>query len=274
MAPKSTKGDAAISLNPELMVAGGLPRDFDGVIREVRYVPSSLAPEKYQDALRAKNAKPQLMARVTIDADEESGFDTVTEFYSAGDLGAFAPSQDGVEPVDLDGEPDEMEGTYAVPVGKREAMNNNTNWAFFLTNLKQAGFTGFTASTECLEGISAFFSRPQPPSRPGLDQGEKKAGVLVVAELHGKKAGAAKAKGSAASKADTNGLDDRLSEIVLEALTAADGTIARTKLPGIVIKQFSGAQKAQAVKRVGDVKFLEGSELWAYDADEGTLTAV
>src|SRR5262245_13451699 len=106
---------AAASMRPDQMSKGGLPDDFEGVVREVR-----LTAWDYDGNLNYHT----LAARVTIDPNEDSDVKgPVVQHYSAGDLKFFAPSLDGKTPVDLsqgDGKSGEWDGYFAVPIGKRD----------------------------------------------------------------------------------------------------------------------------------------------------------
>ncbi len=279
---KETKS-RAVSMNVDDF-STGLADDFDATITKVRAVPWDY---------NGKIDKPVLGIAVTITPAEDSGFPEFTQTYSAGDISQFAPSQDGEDPVDVDAEdPEEREGTFIVPVGNRDKLSGGSNWAFFLKQAREAGLPADRLQNDlsALEGLEGHWNRIPAPKRSGIvvegDSGREKQ-VLVLTAVHGSKKGAGAAKGtgagagakaSAGAKADTNGhndLDEKLTEVITEALAEHDGELAKSKLVGIVMKAFSGAEKAKAVKRAQDVKFLSSrDEAWVFDEDEGTLTAV
>lgn len=275
------------SMNPDNMASGGLMDDFDGTITKVRLVPWDYNGNIDHDVLAAA---------VTIQPDEGDEF---TQHYSAGDLESFMPSMDGKEPIS--GDDDDREGIYALQVGKKEQLNNNSNWAQFLKAAIDAGFdtSRMTAEVTFLEGVYGHFNRIPQKKRSGIvvtpRPGQKEAKqdrpqeILVITEIkEAPKAAkvtngsgkAAPAKTSAkpagkAAKDDGDDLDDRLAAVIVEAIEAADGVLLKTKLAGIAMKAFQGPEKAKAVKRATDVAFLESrGEDWAFDADEGQLLAV
>jgi len=280
----------AVSFNPDDLVQAGLADDFDGEITEVRYVPWD-----YDGHLDHHI----LAARVTIVPDEDSGFDEFTQHYSAGDLQFFLPSVDGENPVDLEADDeDDMAGRFVVPVGRRESLANSSNWAAFVIAAVEAGFPKDQISSDSgvFEGVKGHFNRVPQQKRSGIQVGDdgdsRRREILVLTEVEEapkKKAAKKKATKKTASKkkstkkaeaededegaGDGDDLAERLTGVVVEALAEAeDMTLSKAKLPGIVIKQFDGAEKAKAVKLVSDVAFLEEGEGWEYDADEGTLT--
>jgi hypothetical protein len=259
-------------MNPDEMVTAGLPDDFDGEITQVR-----LVPWDYDG-----NVDHHVLAvRVTIQPEGEDEFE---QHYSAGDLEYFVPSMDGETPVDLEeGEGEELEGVFALKVGRRDQLNNSTNWAHFIGAAIDAGFPveDLGASVDCFEGVYGHFNRIPQKKRSGIvveEGGQARARTILVLTEMADKPKAAKPAAKAAKKsakkkaaASTEDLDEKLEEVLIEALAEAEEGLPKAKLPGLVIKAFSGAQKAKAVKRVSDVEFLESSESWEFDADEAML---
>lgn len=276
MAVKKQEAPAAVaSMNPDNMATGGLKDDFDGEVLKVR-----LVPWDYD----GKIDHHVLAVAVTIKPDDDDEF---VQHYSCGELEHFVPSKDGKTGVDLaSGEGEELEGIYALRVGRRDQLNNNTNWAHFIGAMRDAGFPTekIGAAVTFAEGVYGHFNRVQQKRRSGIvtqqtaeGQQPRRNDILVITEIKEKPAAAkstkASAKSAPAATAATpaNGLDERLTEVVTEAVLASDEGIAKSKLAGIVIKAFQGADKARAVKRVNEADFLESSETWVYDADSGTL---
>lgn len=275
------------SLNPDDFIAsGGLKSDFRARITNAVY-----CHWDYRGSL----PEPVLGARLTMTVLDEDGEDTEEEYidtWSAGDLSAFVPSEDGRTPAEDDnGDPT---GPYALKVGKRPQMNNNTGFAHLMQTIVSSGeaskkFTreDLTASLECLVGLDAQWIRVPKKKRPGLPEPEARPDgrkrnddILVVAEVHGYGSKKAKAKSGPAKVAskkaveedDEDDLDTKLQGIVSEALTDAGGTLKRAKLANIVIKAAAkDKDKAKLVKRVGEDDFLENGP-WDYDEDEGTIT--
>lgn len=272
-----------VSMDPADFIAGGLPDDFDGEITEVRFTKWNYGGRREEFGLAA---------RVTIKPAEESGMtEDIVQHYSAGDLKFFAPSQDGRAVCDLaSDDPKDWEGIYVLPVGPRPQLNNNSNWADFLTRALQAELPKERLSPNVtkLEGLYGHFNRVSQRKRSGLitsAEGEKEKQILVLTAIKpnpnaGKKgkapaAGKAAASPAAGKSAADNGqeeFDGRLIEAVLGVLAENDGTIHRTKLPALVIKAFDAAEKGKAVKRLGEVGFLGKSDAWVWDADDNTLT--
>lgn len=284
-------------MNPDNMLAGGLKSDFDGLITKVRVVPWD-----YNGNLDHH----VLAVAVTIKPDDEP--EEFTQHYSAGDLENFAPSKDGENPVPLDkkdAEPEELEGVYALKVGKKDGLSNSSNWAQFITAALDAGFKreSLAAAVTCFEGVYGHFDRIPQKKRSGLVRATPAAGdkarnndVLVITEIKEAPAtkGAAAAKTaapkspSASSKpaaASTSpaaptgaggDLDAKLVEVVRGALKAAgDDGLHKSKLPAAALKSLAAADKGKGVKRIVDGEFLAGNEaVWVYDADSGTLISV
>ena len=270
-ARKKNKGVA--SLNPDNMASAGLADDFDGEITKARFVPWN-----YAGAMESY----VLAAAVTIKPDEESGFEEFTQYYSAGNLEHFVPSEDGSEPVDLEGWDEEdiedVEGIYAFQVGRREQLSNSSNFADFISKLVAAGYdAAIEANIDFLEGVSGHFNRVPQRKRSGIvntDDEDRQKTILVLTEVVEVQA-AAKPKGRGKAKgkpAAADGLADEVSEAIVAAISDADGELPKRKLAGVIIKAFKGSKsKSAAVKMASDTSFLAESDLWTYDEDEGVL---
>ena len=282
MAKKEAAAEVA-SLNPDEMLAGGLKDDFRGKI-----VGAAYCRWDYDGNID----EPVLGAKLTIEVeDEDEPFEQV---WSAGDLAAFVPSQDGKTPCEED-----EEGPYAVRVGKRAQLNNNTNFAHLMTAIIDAGeaskkFTrkNLTASLECLVGLDAHWNRVPQKKRSGLATAEgetqRARDVLVVTEVFGYGESKGKPNGKAGKpvvkskkeeeevKADEQEEtpDDKLQTVILEALDEAGGTLKKGKLATIVLKAMAkDKDKSKAVKRCTEIDFLGDSDRpWTFDEDEGTIS--
>lgn len=280
MAKKAAES-AAVGYDPDLM-SSGLKDDFRGKIREAVY-----APWDYDGNIE----HPVLAVRLTIDIEDED--DPLVQYWSAGDITAFAPSKDGEEPCE-EGEV----GPFAVKVGKRTALSGSTNFASLMKSIMDVGAASgkfgreqiTSPSLEHLEGLDAHWNRVPQQKRSGMvGQGEGKAkDVLVVTEIYGygeeeakpaKKGAAAKAapakpapKGKKEEPAEDeeDDLDSTLNDIIVEAL--ADGKLKKSKIPALVLTKLGKSpHKAAAVKRVAQAEFLEAGP-WEYDEDSGTLS--
>jgi hypothetical protein len=290
---KSSKSEAVAvaSINPADFLQGGLKSDFRGRITEAVY-----CPWDYKGAI----AEPVLGVRLTIAIEDED--QPYVDYWPAGSLESFVPSEDGRTPAEgEDGGPGE--GPYAVKVGKRSGLNNNTNFAHLMQTIVDCGeaskhfrVSDLTSSLECLVGLDAHWDRVPQKKRSGMVDndaetagGEKKRrnnDVLVVTSVYGygdapaakkgKPAPAAKGKPAPAEDEDEGGdenpLDAKLAEMVEAAIADAGGTIKRSKLAVAILKAAAkDKDKAKLVKRVSEEDFLSAGE-WAYDEDEGTLT--
>ena len=268
------------SMNPDNFVSGGLMDDFDGVITKARF-----APWDYD----GKIDHHVLAVAVSITPDEDAGAPFV-QHYSAGDLNLFVPTMDGETPVDLDnGSGEELEGIYAMPIGKAENLRNSTNWAHFMEALVAAGFdtSRIAPSLEFLEGLNCHFNRVPQKKRSGIqvtttqaDGTAKRANdVLVITKINGTVEVEAPAK--TATKATTKAapvaaaadpIEETLTSVIVEALSENDGTLAKSKIVGIVLKKITGADRARAIKLANDAKWLAASDSFTFDADSGTLS--
>lgn len=285
----SAADEAALNvagMDPDLFAEGGLLDDFDGKILKARFVPWD-----YNGTMDHHI----LAVAVTYLADGEDK--PQTQHYSAGELDFFVPSNDGKTPVPLDKEnatPDELEGIYALRVGKRDQLSNSSNWATFVTAAIEAGFPRALLRPSCtfVEGTVGHFNRVPQKKRSGIVQApptdptkkERAKDILVLTELKQAPGQAPKTQAAppapaappatpapAATSAEGDMIERVSAQIVPAVKAAGDGGLLKAALAPIMLKAFTGKEKAQAVKLVGDKKFLEESELWAYDPDSGTL---
>ena len=280
------------SLNPAEMMAGGLKSDFRGVIREARW-----ATFDYKGT-----TDPRMAARLTIKVEGDDK--PYVDYWSAADLDAFVPSEDGRTPAENE-EGGVGEGIYALKVGKKAQMSNNSNFAILMGKILDAGavnkvFTqaNLTNSIDCLEGLDAHWDRIPKPQRSGQlpnlkdeEGGEKKNrsnDMLVVSSIYAygdvkaAKAGAsAKAKAKVVVEDDDDDddddddavspLDKKLQGIVVAYLESKGGKSKRGKLSAAVLEAAGkDKDKAKLVARVGDEKFLSAGP-WKYDEDSGVL---
>lgn len=263
MAPEST----VASMLPDDMMPGGLPDKFSGTILKARFAPWNYNGSIDHDVLAvAVTYKP--------DAGQDVPEEPFTQHYSAGDLDHFRPSMDGKNPVDPNGDGEELEGVYAIKVGKRDQLTNNTNWAHWMREAIKAGFPvkEVVPNLEFLTGVRGFFTQIPQQKRSGIqvqaaDEGDAEGGkqrrgktILVMERYEGREGGAATTKGAAASRPSptsaagksvaqqtaeaeaasaTNGeaspIDSRLHDVVLEALRNNNGSLKKVQLGGLVV---------------------------------------
>lgn len=309
MAQKQVSDSPLASLLPDEMVAGGLPDDFDGIVREARY-----SPWDYNGSI----PKPVLAIRLKIerlgldaDADDDERF--VLQHWSAGNLAQFRPSSDGVTPNQVAdpnvGDMSIPEGFFAIRVGERTALNNNTNAAQLMRSLLDAQVPRdkFRPDVRFMEGLKGHWNRLPPDKKGGQfkdqtpEQKEKadKRDVLVVTRFDGFVAagaaastgatGASPAKaggtgaagavpGAVPTTAGANGsVDGKLVEVIRATVKVGAPPIKKSALSGVVLKQFKADKDVNAmVKRVTTTEFLEGLAEFGilFDAEAGTVEAV
>jgi hypothetical protein len=279
------------------MIGGGLMDDFDGVIHNPRY-----APWDYNGTI------DHHVLAVAMDITPDEG-EMFTQHYSAGDLENFVPSKDGTTPVPLDDNTataEDLEGPYAVRVGRKEQLSNSSNWASFMlaaldAKLPRERVVAAGNSLMFLDNVRAHFNRVPQKKRSGIvsaaagadGKAKRPNDILVITEIKAlgepgaaapvakvAKAATAAAKSAPAvegttAASGTGDLDDRIVAAIMPAVTAAgegeDPGLLKAKLPPIVLKAFAGAEKAKAVKRVGEADFLENREEFGYDPESGKL---
>lgn len=275
-------GDSPVaSLLPDEMIAGGLADDFDGIVREARY-----APFDYMGNIE----EPVLAVRLKIErldmdksADDDERF--IMQYWSAGSLEHFRPSMDGKEATSGAGMEIEP-GVYALRVGQRTALNNNTNAAQLMRSLLDAQFPRekFKPDVRFMDGIKGHWNRLPPDKKGGqfkdqtVEQAAKSSrrDVLCLTRFDGfDKAGSTPSKGSSGSSGSSS-VDNKLVTIVTAALTV--GTVVKkTALSGAVLKAAKGDKDVNAmVKRVTTTDFLESlaEHNILFDAEAGTVELV
>jgi hypothetical protein len=271
------------------MVAGGLPDDFEGTVARVR-----LRPWDYEG-----NIDHYVLA-VAVDFEPDDGEDIepFTQMYSCGSLDHFHPSMDGENPVDVEGwdeeDVEEVEGVYALPIGKRTQLNNNTNWATFCGAAADAGFGDIEPNVDCFEGLHGRFNRVPQKKRSGIvkpGQDQKQASDILVltemtdapkAEVRGKATRKPKAAPKAeaevvSSESGSGGSDDidsDIEELLIGAIADNDGELKKTKLPGLLMKGFKDSKsRGEAVKRGSNAVWLsDEARPWEFDGDANVLS--
>ena len=161
-----------LSLRPSSFTqGGGLIDDVDVEIKSARFVSYDY------DGKADKPALCLLLVLADTDGTDHA------QYYSAGDLAYFVPSEDPKNP--------DLNGITIVAVGEKTAMNGGTNAAIMLNSLVQAGFDESkldAGDVRVLEGLNGHVNRvPQPkrsnlPSRPG--QSQRDPMVLVFSKIN------------------------------------------------------------------------------------------
>jgi hypothetical protein len=280
-------GQTYASLNPDDFVQGGLIDDVDVTFLSCRFVEWD-----YNGTIDT----PALALLVSMTYDDNGDVKEVNQYYSAGDLRRFQPSEDG---------------THAVSVSGAKGLATGTNIAFLLKSLKDAGFPMDRfgdGDMSVLDGLFCHINRIPQGERKGLkrnqtdDKGFEKT-VAVVTKIHRmpwekpgtKTATAAVAKPTAinaktvAGKAQSpapveasNGageLEDATDPMVqmaagllIETLIAKGGSVKKTGLAPASFKVLSGypAERSQILGLFAKDSFLnlggiEGIGTWDYD---------
>lgn len=279
-----------LSLLPDDMAQGGLPSDFNGTV-----VLSCFEPYNYGGTTRDDGStfKHDLFHHLTIEPDEDSGVKGPLEvYYRVGDLDHIAPSADGKNPVDLNGDNTAlMRGGFVVPISSKGKVYQNSNFWFFIKKLLEAGYPAERVASGdigSLTGLYAHWNRVDLPKRDIKDQpaDKKNRDILVVTEVinvgavaaksakAGAKVGAGKTGVPGANGAGSD-LEQRAVDAILVKLAENEGQMAKKEVAPLMLKTFTGAERAQAVTMVGKPEFLEGhQDSFLFDADNGVLLAV
>jgi hypothetical protein len=246
--------------------------------------------------------------------DEDSGFDPIVQWYSAGDLKNFQPSKDGKTPVSLEGDFDlaAMSGPRVVRVGTKKMLSPSSNMGFFLSTLKDAGHPReemeHVADAGFFIGLRGHWMQVDQPERTGLKKKkEGKSTILCVTEYKGRvdvstlaKTGAgkqgvvmgasggggvqtqAKAQNTASTTTTTTTTTTTYSPDVVNyihsALRQAGLGVDVTKADLLAKASMDKANKAlkpQIINFLNDDAALGANGgLWVYDPGDDTLTAV
>lgn len=237
-----------------------------------------------------KEGSPEaLVMALTVTTEEGNEH---TEFYSLGKtaLENFRPSKDGTEPIDEEGDIEDMRGNFIVPISDRARLSGSTAFGVFMKEAEKEEF-GIEVSDNIgsIIGTYAHFNRLEQPPLKGIiqTQEQKDKGpwkVLCITDIPKREKGAAtkvKAAVKATEKAapveenDDDELRASLSEAIVEALgTAKNGVLSKVKIANIAIKLSDDKNEKKAlVALAGDNDFLGGIEGASFDEDEGTLSA-
>ena len=145
-AKQESKG--RVSLNPDTFTAGGAGlNDVNATFIKNRFV---------QCELQAEGEKT-----------------TVLQYFSAGDLKRFQPSEDGRQ---------------LEKVGSAETLNNNTNFNTLIKSIRDAGFPSDKLDTEdqgigALDGLYAHVIQIPQQKRAGLEGSKDGKTVMVVDKI-------------------------------------------------------------------------------------------
>ena len=235
-----------VSLLPDDMVAGGLIGDppLNLLYRKMRFEVwdyDGKAPEG------SKNVTTLAVRGELVDDDGK----VHNQYWSAGDPGDFQPSPDGKR---------------AVAVGRREALNNNTNVAVLMAACINAGFPKERIGDDIsvLDGMYALSHRVPAPERTGLKRAPdaRPLTVLVPAKilrLPGE--GQAQTTGlSASTSTPAVTAEDLMADALSYAaeMLAEKGAVKRGQLTGGVFTRLGKhPRKAEIAKLVHTQEFID-----------------
>lgn len=230
-----------VSINPDTFVQGGLIDDIDAILTSVRF--TKFDYEGKSDAVLALKVN---FATPDGEAHEQ--------YYSAGDLKRFQPSDDGLR---------------AVSVGGATCLVVSANASLFLTSIVNAGFpkNKLSDNVSVFDGTGVHLRRIAQAERKGLVKKEgddKQKTILVVEKIlfqpgekptftigtgttlgKGAPAGAGKSVGApaaAAPQAASGDLDEKTTGYVLQVLTDNGGSFNKAVLPNALFKLLAAAK--------------------------------
>jgi len=259
------------SLNPEDFSQGGLLDDMDVLFTECRFVEWD-----YDGAAD----KPALCLLVTMQYEDQGKQETSAQYYSAGDLSRFIPSEDG---------------THAVSVAGAKGLNSNTNCAILLKSVIEQGFPADKfgdGDVSAMDGMSCHINRIPQPKRGGAIQNVNSQGyertVAIVTKINhlpwetkpaspAKTAAKPPARGgaptpaarqtAAAAQPAPDDLSDEAAGILLQVLEDKNGSIKKASIAGASFKHLAGnANRSGILQLLADPDFLGRDDYgWAFD---------
>lgn len=278
----------AVSFQDDDLIAGGLANDFDGQLVSMRFGPWNYGGNIDHDVLAVRyKIKP---VDPTIAGVEKDGY--VYAYHSTGaELTDFMPSQDGIEPVDVNGNGEELFGPCLVPVGSKAGLASGSNFIAGMKAWKECGGPKYTDDLSVFDGIFGHWTRVAQPNRASsgvkverLDKkGRQKSNDMLVIQAikdapkgaagGGKSAGSSKSSAAAAS-ADTNGADDvevsdKLRALIAREVAKADGeSVGMSVISDVIVQKWKGKERAVAVRLLDDEDFQGTVPGIKYDDDD------
>lgn len=148
-----------VSINPETFVQGGLIDDVDAILSSVRFT-------KFNYEGKSDEVLALKVNFTTPDGEAHE------QYYSAGDLKRFQPSDDGAR---------------AIPVGGASALVVSSNASQFLISIVNAGFPKNKLSDDVsvFDGTGVHLRRIAQAERKGLSKpkdGEERQKTILVVE--------------------------------------------------------------------------------------------
>lgn len=253
-----------ISFKPSETVTGGLVQDIDVRITKARYTVFDYD---------GKASKPALA--VLIEMEPVDGGDAIKQYYSAGSLDRFAPSEDNENPLTEVGD----EGRYVVAAENSTAtsLSRSSNFIFFIQELASAGFPEERMGDDVssLEGSVIHVIRKPAPKREGLGAepvaGAREKTILVASKVlqypWDKKANSkGKAATAAAGAKGGNDVVSLTASVIKDVLAKNGGTITpsdakKNAFPALIKnKSISTADRNTILANLMDVEWLGNNQ--------------
>lgn len=276
-----------MSLNPADYVQGGLLDDVDVTFETVRFVEFDYG---------GTTDKPVLALHAALVYDDNGKAASVDQYFSAGDLSRFQPSEDG---------------THAVAVGSAKGMADSTNAALLIKSILDCGFPidkFGDGDVSAMDGLVAHVNRIPQPKRGGNIPEKNAAGfdktVMIVTKIHqmpwetpgqpGRPASARPTarttttartaappatRTAAPAPSNTDATSDDLTiaaaEILVQVLDAKQGTVAKTGISSGAFRLLAGnADRTAILKNITDDDWLyNNGENFGWSYDGKTVTA-
>jgi hypothetical protein len=282
-------GGGFASLNPEDFTQGGLLDDIDVVFKQCRFVSWD-----YNGSIDT----PVLALMVEFEYNDNGKQASSEQYYSAGDMSRFVPSEDGCR---------------ASAVAGAKSLNNNTNAAMLIKSVVEQGFPADRfgdGDISVMDGLHAHINRVPQPSRGGNISEKNNAGydktVAIVTKIHKmpwEQASGSKAQGkaspvatatrpnpttaamapgrSAATKppSDANPEPDDFTEeaagIMIAVLDAKNGEVKKSQLAAAAFKPLSGNPNRSGILALitSDDWLAEQGENFGWAYENSTVTA-
>lgn len=172
MAKSKAEPQVASLVPSEFSQGGGLKSDFRATITEAVY-----CEWDYKGT-----TDPVLGVRLTLAVEGED--EPYVDYWPAGSLDFFVPSEDGKSPAEAEDGDGYGEGPFAFRVGKRPSLSSTTNFAHLMETIVAAGavdgkfgedeLRAGAGSLEVLVGLDAHWDRIPQKVREGMAQNTKK----------------------------------------------------------------------------------------------------
>lgn len=263
-----------VSINPDTFVQGGLIDDVDAILNSVRFCEFDY------------EGKSDKVLALKVDFTTPDG-EAHCQYYSAGDLKRFQPTDDG---------------KHIVPVAGATSLVLSSNASQFFTSLSNAGFPKNKLGTDVsvLDGLGVHLRRIAQAERKGLVKKEgddRQKTILVVDKVlflpgekptftvgsgttlskgapagAGKSVGAPAASASAPASAD---ISEKTTGYILQVLTENGGNFNKSSLPTALFKLLTAAKDPDQPKVLNTAfrpDWIGGADRpWKLAAD-GTLS--